>query len=38
MRELVRRVWYVINKRRVEADLAEEMEFIARGGPPSAGC
>jgi len=27
MRELVRRVWDVINKRRVEADLAEEMEF-----------
>ena len=27
MRELVRRVWYLVNRRQLEADLAEEMEL-----------
>jgi hypothetical protein len=27
MRELVRRIWYLIRQRRLDAELAEEMEF-----------
>jgi len=27
MRQLLRRAWYAIRKRRFEADLAEELEF-----------
>ena len=27
MRELLRRLWYVMRQRRLEADLAEELEF-----------
>src|SRR5438309_9846717 len=27
MRQLIRRVWYTIQQRQLEADLAEEMEF-----------
>jgi putative ABC transport system permease protein len=27
MREMLRRVWYLLNKRQLEADLAEEIEF-----------